>query len=222
MNSLTKENYLKALFFLADEKNEISVKDLSEHLGVKMPSVGSMMKKFSTEKWVIYESYKPIILTEAGRKKAALVVRKHRLTEMFLVEKMKFGWEEVHSIAEELEHVQSSSFFDRMDELLNYPSTDPHGSPIPDKNGNILKNDYTLLSHSSAGDLVEVVGVTDSSEEFLKFLDNKKISIGTKITILRDEKFDGSKQLSYSNLVENFSKIILQKILIKDIKDLQI
>lgn len=121
MNSLTKENYLKALFHLANSENEISVKDLSDNLGIRMPSVNSMMKKFSTEGWVIYESYKPLILTEKGRRKAALIVRKHRLTEMFLVEKMGFGWEEVHDIAEEIEHIQSPVFFDKIDEILNFP-----------------------------------------------------------------------------------------------------
>jgi len=206
MNSLTKENYLKALFYLANEKNEISVKDLSQYIGVRMPSVGSMMKKFSVEGWVIYESYKPIILTEIGRKKAALIVRKHRLTEMFLVEKMKFGWEEVHNIAEELEQI---------DELLNYPSTDPHGAPIPDKNGNILKNNYHRLSDCLVGDVVKFVRVVDSSEDFLRFLNEKKISIGTQILVVKNEEFDGSKQLKYSGINENFSKIVLEKILVK-------
>jgi len=215
MNSLTKENYLKALFHLANKKNEISIKDLSEHMGVRMPSVGSMMKKFSMEGWVIYESYKPIILTEIGRKEAALVVRKHRLTEMFLVEKMKFGWEEVHNIAEELEHIQSPSFFDKIDELLNYPSADPHGSPIPDKNGNILKNNYHRLSSCSVGDIVEFVGLIDSSENFLRFLNGKKLSIGTEILVLKNEEFDGSKQLKYRDMIENLSEVILDKILVK-------
>jgi len=215
MNSLTKENYLKALFYLANEKNEIYIKDLSEHIGVKMPTVGSMMKKFSVEGWVIYESYKPIILTEIGRRKAALIVRKHRLTEMFLVENMKFGWEEVHNIAEELEHIQSTIFFDKIDELLNYPSTDPHGSPIPDKNGNVQKSNYHRLSDCLAGDIVESVRVIDSSEDFLKFLNDKKISIGTQIFIVKDEAFDGSKQLQYSGMNENFSKFVLEKILVK-------
>jgi len=215
MNSLTKENYLKALFYLANEKNEISVKDLSEYIGVRMPSVGSMMKKFSIEGWVIYESYKPIILTEIGRKKAALIVRKHRLTEMFLVEKMRFGWEEVHNIAEELEHIQSTIFFDKIDELLNYPSTDPHGAPIPDKNGNILKNNYHRLSDCLVGDVVKFVRVVDSSEDFLRFLNDKKISIGTQILVVKNEEFDGSKQLKYSGINENFSKIVLEKILVK-------
>ncbi|NAW50799.1 metal-dependent transcriptional regulator [Elizabethkingia argentiflava] len=215
MNSLTKENYLKALFHLANDENEISVKDLSDHLGIRMPSVNSMMKKFSAEAWVIYESYKPIILTEKGRRKAALIVRKHRLTEMFLVEKMQFGWEEVHEIAEEIEHIQSPKFFDKIDEILNYPKTDPHGSPIPDKEGNIIENHYFKLSECKMGDTVEFVALSYSSEDFLKFLNNKKLSLGTYITILEEEAFDGSKKVAYDKGEENLSQFVLEKILVR-------
>src|SRR5882672_396420 len=118
MNSQTEENYLKALFNLANEKGETSVNELSRLLGIKMPTVTSMMKKLAEKKLVHYESYKPLRLTEKGKKEAALVIRKHRLTEMFLVEKMGFGWEEVHDIAEQVEHIRSAAFFDKMDELL--------------------------------------------------------------------------------------------------------
>ena len=180
-----------------------------------MPSVNSMMKKFSTEGWVIYESYKPLILTEEGRKKAALIVRKHRLTEMFLVEKMGFGWEEVHEIAEEIEHIQSPVFFAKIDEILNYPKTDPHGSPIPDKEGNIIKNNYFKLSECKIGDVVEFVGLTASSDDFLRFLNNKKLPLGTHITILDNEPFDGSKRVKYNKMEESFSQLVLDKILVK-------
>lgn len=215
MNSLTKENYLKALFHLANSENEISVKDLSDNLGIRMPSVNSMMKKFSTEGWVIYESYKPLILTEKGRRKAALIVRKHRLTEMFLVEKMGFGWEEVHDIAEEIEHIQSPVFFDKIDEILNFPKTDPHGSPIPDKEGNIIKNNYFKLSECKIGESVEFVGLTASSDDFLRFLNNKKLPLGTSIIILENEPFDGSKRVKYDDQEESFSQVVLEKILVK-------
>lgn len=217
MNSLSKENYLKALFHLANENNEISVKDLSEHLNIRMPSVNSMMKKFSAENWVVYESYKPIILTEIGRKKAALIVRKHRLTEMFLVQKMGFGWEAVHDIAEELEHVQSPVFFDKIDELLDYPKTDPHGSPIPDKDGNIIENNYFKLSECKNGEKVEFVALYSSSDDFLIFLNNKNLALGTKIEILESEPFDGSKKVKYNENLENFSQVVLEKILVKKI-----
>ena len=138
MITLFEENYLKAIFHLANEKNQVGINEISKFLSIKMPSVNNMMKKFAERKWVIYESYKPLIVTAVGMKEAALVVRKHRLTEMFLAEKMGFGWEQVHEIAEQIEHIDSDIFFDKIDELLNYPKIDPHGSPIPDKEGNTI------------------------------------------------------------------------------------
>lgn len=215
MASLSKENYLKALFHLANKNNEISVKDLSENLNIKMPSVSSMMKKFSKKGWVIYENYKPIVLTDIGRKSAALIVRKHRLTEMFLVEKMGFGWDQVHDIAEELEHLDSELFFDRIEEMLDHPKTDPHGSPIPDKNGNVIEQNYTLLSECKAGEQVKFTAIAESSDKFLKFLNDKELPLGTLLTIDHCEDFDHSKTISYHNRTEHFSKIILDKILVQ-------
>ena len=138
MISLSEENYLKAIFHLADKENTVTINEISKFLDVKMPSVNNMMKKFAEKNWVRYESYKPLKITDSGKKQAALVVRKHRLTEMFLVEKMNFGWENVHEIAEQLEHIHSETFFDKMDEILNFPTYDPHWEPIPDKDGNII------------------------------------------------------------------------------------
>uniref|UniRef100_UPI002657FE3A metal-dependent transcriptional regulator n=1 Tax=Ferruginibacter sp. TaxID=1940288 RepID=UPI002657FE3A len=134
MYTLTEENYLKALFNMANETGEVNVAELSKRLEIKMPTVTSMMKKLSGKKLVHYESYKPLRLTDKGKKEAGLIIRKHRLTEMFLVDKMKLGWEDVHDIAEQIEHIQSRVFFEKMDELLGNPKLDPHGSPIPDKN----------------------------------------------------------------------------------------
>ena len=114
MHSYTEENYLKALFNLSAEKGEVSPNEVSKQLGIKMPTVNSMMKKLAEKKLVIYESYKPIRLTEKGKKEAGLIIRKHRLTEMFLVQQMGFGWEEVHEIAEQVEHLQSPVFFEKM------------------------------------------------------------------------------------------------------------
>ena len=132
MFSSIEENYLKALYNLSDEEGEVSTLALSQSLEIKMPTVNSMMKKFYTKGLVYYQSYKPIRLTEKGKKEAALILRKHRLTEMYLVEKMGFSWEDVHEIAEQVEHIHSEKFFNKMDELLDYPKFDPHGSPIPD------------------------------------------------------------------------------------------
>lgn len=135
MFTLAEENYLKGLFHLSDEAGEVGVNELSRHLGIKMPTVNSMVKKLAEKGLVHYETYKPLRLTPTGRKEAALIIRKHRLTEMFLVEKMGFGEEHIHAIAEQVEHIQSPEFFEKMDELLGFPTADPHGSPIPDKHG---------------------------------------------------------------------------------------
>ncbi|HZW70176.1 MAG TPA: metal-dependent transcriptional regulator, partial [Hanamia sp.] len=127
MNSLTEENYLKALFNIANKDGEVNVADLSKSLDLKMPTVTSMVKKLAKKKLVHYESYKPLRLTEKGKREAGLIIRKHRLTEMFLVDKMKLGWEDVHDIAEQIEHLHSPVFFEKMDEMLGFPKLDPHG-----------------------------------------------------------------------------------------------
>src|SRR5690606_35784436 len=142
MISQTEENYLKALFALSGTTGEASVNELSKQLDIKMPTVNSMMKRLAEKGLVLYESYKPLKLTEKGRKEAALIIRKHRLIEMYLVEKMGFGWEEVHDIAEQIEPIQSPAFFPKMDALLGYPKVDPHGSPIPVVNGQVISEHY--------------------------------------------------------------------------------
>ncbi|OJX31355.1 MAG: iron (metal) dependent repressor, dtxr family protein [Chryseobacterium sp. 36-9] len=215
MNSLTEENYLKALYHLVNENDEVSVNDLSRQLNIKMPSVNSMIKKFADKNWVKYESYKPIRLTESGKKEASLIVRKHRLTEMFLVEKMGFGWENVHEIAEQLEHIHSELFFDKMDEILNYPKVDPHGEPIPDKDGNVIQPDLKKLSKCKENETVELASVTTSSEEFLNFLNKRNLSLGTEIKVLQREEFDQSMKVFYNNQEENFSKTVCDRLLVK-------
>ena len=215
MNSLTEENYLKALYHLINDNDEVSVNDLSRQLNIKMPSVNSMIKKFADKKWVKYESYKPIKLTESGKKEASLIVRKHRLTEMFLVEKMGFGWEIVHEIAEQLEHIHSEVFFDKMDEILNYPKVDPHGEPIPDKDGNVIQPDFKKLSKCQENEIVELASVTTSSEEFLSFLNKRNLSLGTEIKVLQREDFDQSMKVFYNDQEENFSKTVCDRLLVK-------
>ncbi len=215
MNSLTEENYLKALYHLINDNDEVSVNDLSRQLNIKMPSVNSMIKKFADKKWVKYESYKPIKLTESGKKEASLIVRKHRLTEMFLVEKMGFGWENVHEIAEQLEHIHSEVFFDKMDEILNYPKVDPHGEPIPDKDGNVIQPDLKKLSKCQENEIVELASVTTSSEEFLSFLNKRNLSLGTEIKVLQREDFDQSMKVFYYDQEENFSKTVCDRLLVK-------
>ena len=214
MNSLTEENYLKALYHLVNDNDEVSVNDLSRQLNIKMPSVNSMIKKFADKKWLKYESYKPIKLTESEKKEASLIVRKHRLTEMFLVEKMGFGWENVHEIAEQLEHIQSEDFFDKMDEILSYPKIDPHGEPIPDKDGNIINQNYHKLSECKTGEKVILSSVTVSTDDFLNYLNQRDLSLGTKLEIISVEKFDGSFTVSFDNKKESLSKMVCEKLLV--------
>ena len=213
--TLTEENYLKALFHLADNESKVTINELSKFLSVKMPSVNNMMKKFSEKKWVVYETYKPLIVTEKGKREAALVVRKHRLTEMFLVKKMNFGWESVHEIAEQLEHVHSKIFFDKMDEILDYPRIDPHGEPIPDKDGNIISLNLQKLTGCKVGEEVVFASVTLSDDAFLNYLTERKILLNTKLKILKIEDFDKSITVDIDGKIEVLSKKATDKILVK-------
>src|SRR5690554_6025851 len=192
MNSQTEENYLKALFYLSRHKDEVNVRELSERLEIKMPTVTSMMKKLAAKDLVHYESYKPVRLTNAGKKTASQIIRKHRLAETFLVNIMGFGWEEVDEIAEQLEHVKSPKFFEKMDEILGYPALDPHGSPIPDKKGNLQTGGHKKITEFYSGDVVQLTAVLDTTHEFLSFLNNKELYLGISIEIIHVESFDNS------------------------------
>lgn len=195
MPSQTEENYLKALFNLANEKNEVSLSDLSNSLNVSTPTANSMVKKLRDKGFIKYEKYKPLVVTSKGKKAAAIIIRRHRLTEMYLVSKMGFGWEEVHEIAEQIEHLKSQKFFDRMDELLGFPSLDPHGSPIPDKEGNIVLKEYAKLSDIKAGASVRLCALNNSSNGFLNYLNSKNIELGTLIQVDKIETFDKSMEV---------------------------
>lgn len=213
MLSLVEENYLKKLLTLSKEREEVAVNELSIELNIKMPSVNGMMKKLSEKGLVYFERYKPIRLTDEGRKAAAAVLRKHRLTETFLFEKMGLGWEEVHPIAEQIEHIQSPIFFEKMDELLNFPKSDPHGEPIPSNDGKIIDLGYSKLSNVKVGQTVLFSAVNDASEEFLRFLNKRDLKLGTQIKIIGVESYDGSLTVSYNNRKEVLSKLVCDKIL---------
>jgi DtxR family transcriptional regulator, Mn-dependent transcriptional regulator len=216
MYSYTEENYLKALFNLSSGKGEVSANELSKQLGIKMPTVNSMMKKLAEKKLVHYESYKPLRLTEKGKKEAGLIIRKHRLTEMFLVQKMGFGWEAVHEIAEQLEHLHSPHFFEKMDEMLGYPKIDPHGSPIPDKTGKIDWMHYEKLSDCKAGETVRLAAVIHTTDEFLKFLNSRELHLGLKIKIKSVEKFDSSMVVAYNKKnAETLSHTVCERLLVE-------
>lgn len=218
MASATEENYLKALLNLSSDKDECSVSVLSSFLKVSTPTANSMIKKLADKKWIIYEKYRPIQLTSLGKIMAGLVIRKHRLTEMFLVERMGFGWEEVHEIAEQVEHIKSDAFFNRMNDLLGSPTIDPHGSPIPAKDGTIRKKKYTKLSDGVKGMKYRLTSLENSSIEFLKFLNRREINLGLTIKIISIETFDGSLVVSYNeHLKETLSRAVCEKLLVEQV-----
>ncbi len=217
MNSFTEENYLKAMFNLSEKSGEITVKELSEILHIKMPTVNSMVKKLAAKGFLNYVSYQPIQLTEQGKKEALGIIRKHRLTEMFLVEKMGFGWEEVHEVAEQIEHIHSPKFFAKMDELLDFPTVDPHGSPIPDASGTISWKTYETLSQFLPGDILKLVAVTNSNDEFLKYLNTKNIVLETQIEVLEKEEFDQNMTVQFNGQKVVLSAKVTEKLLVEKI-----
>ncbi|MDA9773697.1 metal-dependent transcriptional regulator [Saprospiraceae bacterium] len=218
MISNTKENYIKALFYLHQKNEDIALSDLGEFLGVSKPTANNMIKKLQADGLVISEKYKPIRITAKGKQGAARIIRKHRLSEMFLVQIMEFGWEEVHEIAEDLEHLKTEKFFDRMDEILGFPTTDPHGSPIPDKNGNFHKPNYKRLSQIPSGSTVIVRALRDSSTDFLLFLNKKSIQLQTKIKVDQVEKFDESYSVSYAEYTDVvLGKLICDRLLVEEV-----
>lgn len=218
MPTQTKENYLKASYFLHLKDPEISLTELSEKMQVSKPTANNMVKKMRENGWIEYQKYKPLKLTPKGKKMAALIVRKHRLAEMFLSKLMGFGWEEVHDIAEEMEHLQSEKLFDRMNELLGFPTVDPHGSPIPDKSGKTNQKEYSRLSDIKVGNKVRLCALLDSSKELLLYLNKKEISLGTEITVQQIEPFDSSFQVSYLNhSAEVLSGEVTKSLLVEEV-----
>ncbi len=198
MQNDTTENYIKALYYLDLKNTDISITDLGKELQVSKPSANAMVKRLASMGVLKYQKYKPLKLTQKGREQAISMIRKHRLCEMFLNRIMGFGWEEVHEIAEEMEHISQEHFFDRMDELLGFPSEDPHGSPIPDKNGQVIKKNYRLLSEIGVGESVTLRALRNSSADFIAYLNKKNLSLGLCVKVEGVEAFDKSLHVSFS------------------------
>ncbi|MEQ6125122.1 metal-dependent transcriptional regulator [Pseudotenacibaculum sp. MALMAid0570] len=211
MFTLSEENYLKAIFHLeAISGKGISTNAIARKLDTKASSVTDMIKKLAEKKVLVYKKYQGVSLTDSGRQIAIGVIRKHRLWEVFLVEKLNFSWDEVHDVAEQLEHIKSPKLINELDAFLGFPKMDPHGDPIPDKNGNFHKIEKKLLSTLEENQSGVCVGVNDSSSEFLKYLDRYDISLGKKIQVISKEPFDGSitilinkKEMSISQKISN-------------------
>ncbi len=214
----SEENYIKAIFHLGFEGLEvISTNALAERMETKPSSVTDMLKRLSEKGLVHYKKYQGASLTDLGIKTALSIVRKHRLWEVFLVEKLDFNWDEVHEIAEQLEHIKSEKLIDKLDELLNYPKLDPHGDPIPDKNGELMEAHKQLLSQMPINTSGICVGVKDSSAAFLRFLDKNNIALGNKIKIVEKEEFDNSVRVLIDHRQLHLSQQIAANLYIKKI-----
>lgn len=197
--SSSKENYLKAIFHLQEEDGVVTTNALARQLETRAASVTDMLKKLKTQKLLLYEKYQGFKLSNEGKKVALQIIRKHRLWEYFLVEKLHFGWEEVHEMAEELEHLSSKKLIDRLDEFLGYPKTDPHGDPIPDSMGKLATKQQVCLSELPLNITAEVSNISDQSTEMLELLKHKAIAIGTKLEVRRKFAFDNSLEIKIKN-----------------------
>ncbi len=196
MLTSTEENYLKSIYHLSEGgKAEVATNAIAEHLNTKAASVSDMIKRLSQKDVLIYEKYRGVNISPTGKKLALQIVRKHRLWEVFLVNKLQFHWDEVHDIAEQLEHIQSPALINRLDEFLDFPKTDPHGDPIPDAHGEIYETTQLPLDEMPLGSYCQVVAVNDSNSQFLKYLDRMDIKLGARIEVLDKIEFDGSHEI---------------------------
>jgi DtxR family transcriptional regulator, Mn-dependent transcriptional regulator len=210
--STSEENYIKAIFHLQKD-GTVTTNELAAELQTKPASVTDMMKKLSIKKLVHYKAYHGFTLTNEGKKVALLIIRRHRLWEYFLAEKLNFSWEDVHEVAEDLEHVSSKKLIDKLDEYLGFPRTDPHGDPIPDINGKIETNKQVCLLEMPLNKQATVSYVSDQSTGMLELLSHKKIGIGTKMEVKKKFSYDNSlevkiQQQAAINISEQLAKNI--------------
>ena len=212
MNSQSEEDYLKAVYHLQKESKSVSTNAIASYLDMKPSSVSDMLKKLAEKKYINYLKYKGTSLTNKGKKIALKIIRKHRLWETFLVDKLGFGWAQVHSIAEQLEHIHSEELIDKLDEFLNFPKYDPHGDPIPAKDGNIEKLNQKLLIELSKKEKGIITGVKKGTPSLLNYLDQQKIKLGDTIEVIEIIEFDGSYSIKI-----NQRKIILSEKISKNL-----
>ncbi len=205
MTSLAEENYLKAIYALNMSESTASTNNIADRLETKASSVTDMLKRLNEKQLVDYQKYQPVTLTPKGRTIAIDVIRKHRLWEYFLVEKLKFGWDEVHDIAEQLEHIQSPALVNRLDEFLNSPKFDPHGDPIPNKEGKITEHHEEVLAELEINKVAHIVGVKEHSNAFLQYLDAMQLVLGTKIKLVNRFEFDQSAVIEFFDTKKNIT-----------------
>ncbi len=220
MNRLShsEENYLKEIFHLSGLTDKrVSTNSLASRLNSKASSITDMLQKLSDKKLVKYVKYKGCDLTKEGERIAIQIIRKHRLWETFLVSKLSFGWEEVHDVAEQLEHIDSAKLIDSLDRFLNYPKFDPHGDPIPDKDGNIVyRKSKIKLIDAAVNSRVEIVRVNEDSLALLKFLERHELTLGIELYVLEKFPFDDSLSIRIVGGSEiNLSKKVTESIAVK-------
>lgn len=215
MLSQTEENYIKAIYSIEiNTGKSVSTNKIAEKLKTKASSVTDMIKKLSDKKLIDYKKYQGSKLTAKGKLIAVKIVRKHRLWEVFLVKNLDYAWDEVHDLAEQLEHIKSNTLIDKLEAFLNFPTHDPHGDPIPDKNGNIEHHKNNMLSSGKIGESFTIIGVKDSSSSFLKFLDKKNIKLGSELKIISIEEFDSSMIIEINNIKNSISHQISKNLFV--------
>ncbi len=217
MTTSTEENYLKAIYHLSTgNQNSVLTSAIAGSLSTSAASVTDMIKKLSEKNMVEYERYHGVRITRKGEKVALSIIRRHRLWEVFLMDKLKFKWDEVHDLAEELEHVSSDELTKRLDAFLGFPKFDPHGDPIPDTNGKVHSNGQELLSEITKKGKYILSGVNDHSPPFLQYLEKKGLIPGSTFTIVEMDEFDNSMQIIFSNKKSIFiSKEVSKNLLVR-------
>ncbi|WP_421879663.1 metal-dependent transcriptional regulator [Marinoscillum sp.] len=218
--SLTEENYLKAIYHLSEtSENGVSTNAIADELSTKAASVSDMIRKLSRKKVIDYQKYRGVQITDLGSKIALQVIRKHRLWEVFLVEKLDFNWDEVHEVAEQLEHIKSSTLISRLDKFLGYPTMDPHGDPIPDENGEIKESPQMALYEFEENRMGIVVKVPDTDPSLLRHLDKIGMRLGSKIKVLEKVEFDNSALITIDQGKEIYLSGEIAKNIMLAIKD---
>jgi DtxR family Mn-dependent transcriptional regulator len=210
----SEENYLKAIFHLQTHEEVVTTTALATRLDTKPASVTDMMKKLNAKKLLNYKPYYGFSLSQEGKKIALHVIRRHRLWEYFLSEKLKFEWNEIHNVAEELEHINNKKLIERLDEYLNYPQFDPHGDPIPDSKGKIKKSKKISLAEMPLNKIAEVCQVSNQTNEMLELLNHKNIGIGTKVEVKRHFTYDESFELKIKSAIVTISETLAKNIFV--------
>ena len=215
MNSQSEEDYLKAIYHLEMDYDSISTNSVSDYLNMKPSSVTDMLKKLADKKYINYQKYKGSSLTKKGKLIALSIIRKHRLWETFLVDKLGFGWDQVHLIAEQLEHIKSEELIENLDDFLGNPKYDPHGDPIPNKEGKIEKMNQKLLVELKIQQEGIITGVKKGTASLLSYLDKEKIKLGDSIKVIEVLEFDGTFIVEINNRKLTFSEKICQNLLLE-------